>query len=212
MLGTVHSQTHFQPEWAIGLNAGTNLSRISFLPRIPQTFLIQETAGLTARYISEKSCGIQIELNYSLRGWKEQVDNVSHFNHYSRSLTYVELPVLTHFYFDLGRRTRATLNLGPQIGYNIGEKVLEKEIGTQPDGVEAETPRYYDDDYTLRRKFDYGITGGLGLEIRTGIGSFLLEGRYSYGLSDIFDNSRGDLFQSSHNQVIGVKLSYLLRQ
>ncbi|MDR2804338.1 MAG: PorT family protein, partial [Dysgonamonadaceae bacterium] len=73
-------------------------------------------------------------------------------------------------------------------------------------------PRYYDDDYTVRRKFDYGIAGGMGLEIRTGIGNFILEGRYYYGLSDVFNNSRADVFQSSHNQVIGIKLTYLVER
>ncbi|MDR1526761.1 MAG: PorT family protein [Dysgonamonadaceae bacterium] len=207
----VHSQTmNFKPEWAFGLNAGVTLSSVGFLPRVPQTFLLQETGGLTARYISEKNCGVQVELNYSLRGWQEQANNVSHFNHYCRSLSYIELPVLTHFYFDIGKRARIVLNLGPQIGYNIGEKVLEKEIVAPPNGEEPTVPRYYDDDYTVQQKFDYGIAGGLGLEIRTGIGNFVLEGRYFYGLSDIFKNSRSDVFQSSHNQIIAVKLAYLI--
>ncbi|MDR2682732.1 MAG: PorT family protein [Dysgonamonadaceae bacterium] len=211
LTGIVRSQTtEFKPEWAFGVNAGATLSRVGFLPRVSQTFLLQETGGLTARYISEKSCGIQVELNYSLRGWKEQADAVSQFNRYTRSLAYVELPVLTHFYFDLGKRARVVLNLGPQIGYNTGEKVLEKELVTPPGATEPTIPRYYDDDYTVQRKFDYGITGGLGLEIRTGIGNFLLEGRYYFGLSDVFGNSRGDVFQSSHNQVIGIKLAYLV--
>ncbi|GHV58476.1 hypothetical protein FACS1894182_10980 [Bacteroidia bacterium] len=211
-IGIVQSQTvDFQPELAYGVNAGATLSRVSFLPRIPQTLLLQETGGFTARYISEKSCGILVELNYSLRGWKEVADTVSHFNRYSRSLAYIEMPVLTHFYFTLGKRTRMVLNLGPQVSYNIGEKVLQKEIIPPPNGEPA-VPLYYGDDYTIQRKFDYGITGGLGLEVRTGIGSFILEGRYYYGLSDIFNNSRSDIFQSSHNQVIGIKLSYLVKR
>ncbi|MDR0540894.1 MAG: PorT family protein [Dysgonamonadaceae bacterium] len=211
-IGIVQSQTlDFRSEWAFGVNAGVTLSRMGFLPRVPQTLLVQETGGFTARYISEKNCGVLVELNYSLRGWKEEADTVSHFNTYSRSLAYIEIPVLTHFYIDLGKRARMALNLGPQIGCNIGEKMLEKKIVIPPNGEESTVPRYYDDDYTVQRKFDYGIAGGLGLEVRTGIGSFILEGRYYYGLSDVFNNSRGDIFQSSHNQVIGLKLAYLVK-
>ena len=197
----------FQPEWAFGVNAGVTMSRVGFLRRIPQTLLVQETGGLTARYISEKNCGIQVELNYSLRGWKEKPDTVSHFNRYTRSLSYIELPVFTHLYLDLGKKARMVLNVGPQISYNIGEKVLEKDIVVPPE----DDRNYYDDKYTVQRKFDYGIGGGLGLEIRTGIGNFILEGRYYFGLSDVFNNTRADIFQSSHNQVIAAKLSYLVR-
>jgi hypothetical protein len=206
-----HSQTaDFKPEWALGLSGGITLSQVGFLPRVPQSFLRQETGGFTARYISEKSCGIQVELNYALRGWKEQPDGLSHFNHYSRSLHYLELPVFTHFYFDLGKRGRVILNLGPQIGYNIREEVLEKQLITPPGAEEPAIPLYYDDDYTVHKKMDYGIAVGLGLEIRTGIGNFILEGRYYYSLSDVFNNTRADVFQSSHNQMIVAKLSYLV--
>jgi hypothetical protein len=195
--------TDFQPEWTFGVNAGATLSRMNFHPRIPQDLLIQETGGLTVKYISEKNFGIQLELNYSLRGWKEETDTVVHFNKYSRSLAYLELPLMTHLYFSLGKRARLVFNAGPQIGWNIGEKVLEKQINA------SEYPAYYDRE--VQRKFDYGITGGLGLEARTGVGNFILEGRYYFGLYDIFNHQRSDDFQSSSNQVIGIKLTYLFQ-
>jgi hypothetical protein len=206
----VHSQTtEFQPNWAFGLNAGATLSTVSFTPGVPQTTLLQESGGLIVRYISEKHFGIQAELNYALRGWKEESDTVTHFNKYARSLAYLELPVMTHFYYDLGKRARFVLNAGPQISYNIGEKELEEEIVTPPNS-DPFVPLYYE--LPVQRKFDYGLTGGLGIEIRTGIGNFILEGRYYYGLSDIFNNTRADTFQSSHNQVIGVRLAYLIER
>ena len=212
MMSVVHSQNvDFQQEWSFGANAGVTLSRLNLVPRVSQELLVQEVAGLTARYISQKHFGILVELNYSLRGWKERQDMVLQFNRYSRSLSYIELPVMTHIYFDLGKRVRLVGNLGPQIGWNTGEKVLEKELGIPPDGKPS-YPVYYKDDFLVQRKFDYGITGGLGLEVRTGIGSFILDGRYYFGLSDIFNNTRADVFQSSHHQVILIKLTYLARR
>jgi hypothetical protein len=209
----VRSQpAEFSPEWSFGLNGGATLSSVGFLPSVPQTLLVQEAGGLTARYVSEKGCGLQIELNYALRGWKERVDTVSHFNRYSRSLAYIEMPVLTHFYFAMGKRTRVVINLGPHIAYNIGERVLEKAILAPPGGGEATVPDYYDAGYRVWNRFDYGIAGGLGMEVRTGAGNFVIEGRYGYSLSDVFANGRHDLFQSSHNQVIGIKLTWLLRR
>jgi hypothetical protein len=48
----------------------------------------------------------------------------------------------------------------------------------------------------------------MGFELRTGIGNFILDGRYYFGLSDIYNNAKADDFQASSNQVIGVKLTY----
>jgi hypothetical protein len=203
----VYSQTTlFTPEWAFGVNGGATFSKVSFNSayHIPEELLQQYSGGLTIRYISENHFGIQGELNYSLRGWQEGTDSV-HIDKYTLSLAYLELPVLTHIYFNMGKRARIIFNLGPQLGYNIGQKTLEKEVSP----LSEEIPPYYD--MEIDRKFDYGLKFGMGLEIRTGAGSFILDGRYYYGLSDIFNNKRTDIFQSSSNQIIGVNLTYLFR-
>jgi len=202
-------RSDFQDELAIGVNAGVTLSKMRFTPSRPQDMLQQGSGGISTRYISEKHFGIQAELNYSLRGWKERTDTVINLNRYSRSLAYIELPVMTHIYFNLGKRARLVFNVGPQIGFNIGEKEQEKVINTTPEQTE-ESFSYYN--LKVERAFDYGIGGGGGLEIRTGIGLFILEGRYYFGLSDVFNNTRSDFFQSSAHQVIGVKLTYLLKR
>lgn len=60
------------------------------------------------------------------------------------------------------------------------------------------------------RRFDYGITGGLGMEFKSGIGNLQLEGRYYFGLGDVFENrkSRNNIFNRSANRNIIVKLTY----
>lgn len=42
----------------------------------------------------------------------------------------------------------------------------------------------------LKHKFDYGITAGAGIELNTRVGHFMLDGRYYYGLSDLYGNSK----------------------
>ena len=65
-------------------------------------------------------------------------------------------------------------------------------------------------DMPVKNKFEYGITAGLGIEVNTRkAGHFLLEGRYYYGLGDIFGNSKRDYFGRSNNGSIIVKLTYL---
>jgi hypothetical protein len=207
-------ENSFQKEWAFGFNGGVTLSEVRFFPSLTQDALQQETGGISIRYVSEKYFGIQAEVNYSLRGWKERSDTLVNPGKYSRSLAYFELPVMTYIYFDLGKRVRLLFLAGPQIGYCVGEKELEREIipspNTPPERQEDKKNRYYD--RKIQRPFDYGITGGMGFELRTGIGSFVLDGRFYFGLSDIFNNARSDYFQASANQVIGIKLSYLFRK
>ena len=62
----------------------------------------------------------------------------------------------------------------------------------------------------LEKKFDWGLCGGPGFELRTGIGSFLLEGRYYYALGDIFNSRKEDYFSKSSSQVISAKLTYMI--
>jgi hypothetical protein len=209
-LGTLaYSQTKsFSPEWAFGVNGGANLSQMRFNSRyyIPQSLYIQPEGGVMVRYISENHFGIIGELNYSMCGWKEKKDEY-HPNEYQRSLNYFELPLLTHLYFNLGKRTRFIINAGPQFRYNIGEK-SEAKLNTEQ---LEEVPPYYDENYKVNYKFDYGLKGMMGFELRTGVGSFILSGSYYFGLADVFNNAKSQPFQSSSNQIIGINLAYLIQ-
>ena len=62
----------------------------------------------------------------------------------------------------------------------------------------------------VEKKIDYGIAAGLGIELSfPKVGHFLLEGRYYYGLANIYGNSKRDYFGKSNNGTVNVKLSYL---
>jgi hypothetical protein len=62
----------------------------------------------------------------------------------------------------------------------------------------------------VENKFDYGITAGLGVEFSTPhMGHFILEGRYYYGLGNIYGDTKKDYFASSNMSSIMVKLTWL---
>ena len=62
----------------------------------------------------------------------------------------------------------------------------------------------------VEKKFDYGIAVGLGTEYsHPRIGHFLLEGRYYFGLGDIYGNSKRDYFGKSNLGNIVIKATYL---
>lgn len=202
------AQNEFKPEWGFGFNGGVTLSSLSLSPNVQQEMLMQYVGGITVRYISERNFGLQGELNYSLRGWQEKEDELVTQNRFAKQYAYLELPIMTHIYFDLGKRVRLIFNLGPQISYCLNEKTLIRELkGAAWDEI---YPDYYYMDMQI--PFDYGIVGGGGFELRTGIGNFILDARYYFGLSNVFKDSKSDLFQRSSNQVINIKLTYLLKQ
>lgn len=198
----LYSQDVFKPELAVGASFGTNFSSIRFSPKVQQGMLMGYSGGFTVRYNSEKNVGLQAEINFIQQGWKEQFDENPEFA-YSHSINYVELPFMTHIYFG-GSKAKFFLNLGPKIGYALGDKI-DSNLGDATLTTISEQH-----DMAIENKFDWGLCGGPGLEIRTGIGYFLLEGRYYYALSNIFGSNKEDYFAQSSGQVLSVKLTYLL--
>lgn len=196
-------QKKFIPELTVGGSFGTTFSKVTFIPKVQESMLMGYTFGVTARYESEKNVGLQAELNFVQQGWKEKFEAEPQYK-YSRTLNYIELPFFTHIYFG-SRRVKAFLNLGPKIGYYIGEKVNSNLGDAQPEGSRPEAHQL-----AVANKLDWGLCGGPGIELRTGIGYFLLEGRYYYALGDIFKSRKEDYFGKSAGQIISVKLTYLL--
>lgn len=208
----VHAQLQDQRHnLAIGINGGVNLSSVSFEPSIKEKTFLTPSFGVTIRYISERYlkmfCGIQAEINYSQRGWKENIDDGTG-DTYQRSMNYVEVPLMAHLAFgkDKGYGARFVLNLGPQIGYLLGESEKKSEAwhpNERPSGVIWQYGKM------AESKFDYGIVGGVGIEARTGIGNFLLEARYHFGLSDFYHSTKKDPFSRSAHSYIAGRLTYL---
>ena len=197
--------------FAIGINGGANYSTVSFQPTIKQNGLLAITGGVTARYISEKYfamiCGAQLELNFSQRGWDEKFDPEQGFSSedsYVRTLNYLEVPFLAHLAFGKDRGAQFFINLGPQIGFLLSEN--EKREGSWKTANRAPNEQY---GKRIENKFDYGIAGGGGIEVRTKAGNFLLEGRYYFGLADFYNSTKKDYFARSANSTITAKITYL---
>ena len=196
----------------LGVSGGMNLSKMDLQPSLRQKMLKGANGGLSIRYTSEKYfsmiCAAQLEVNYSQRGWEEEFDKELPYT-FTRTLNYIEVPFLAHLAW--GQEPcglQFFINLGPQLGFFLGD---EEEYGggldpaTRPESIR---PIYGKE---VENKFEYGIAGGAGLEWKTKAGNFFVEGRYYYGLSDIFHNSKTDDFGRSANQTITVRLGYSVR-
>lgn len=217
-------------ELAIGVNGGYVLSNVGFVPKVPQSMHGGLTGGLSLRYTSEKYfnsiCAIVGEVNFAQIGWKESIltpEDQPVINAvtgvaeaYQRDINYLQVPVFARLGWGRERKGfQFFFQAGPQIGYMMSEKTkMNYDFATQTpvysDGSGRTSSVIAQDTMAVENKFDYGIAAGLGLEFsHPKVGHFLLEGRYYYGLGDMYGNSKRDFFGRSNFSNIVIKLTYL---
>lgn len=218
----------YRSEFGLGVNGGYVLSTVEFNPEIPQKSYGGFTGGLTVRYTCEKYfksiCALVAEVNFAQVGWREDIltsDDLPVMNsatglpeEFERRLTYVQVPMFARLGWGRERKgLQFFFQAGPQVGFFLGDKIksnfshsqrnMADRIGAQKDATQ--------DSLEIQHKFDYGIAAGLGLEYsHPKIGHIMLEGRYYYGLGDIFGNSKRDYFGRSNLGNIVIKLTYLI--
>ena len=206
------AQTHYEGTFAVGGKAGMTLSRTNFNPSVQQSMLPGITAGAMFRYIEEKNFGLIAELNMTQRGWKEKYEDSDYS--YRHNFTYVELPIMTHIFFG-SERVKGFFNLGPEINVMLGDGIKSnfsyQDAATidyfinNPRRIEQMTMK-------VKNKLDYGICGGAGMELKLNPKhSVLLEGRFYYGLTDVFPNHKTDIFSSSNSMTVMVTLGYFYK-
>ena len=93
---------------------------------------------------------------------------------------------------------RGFINAGPQIGFLLGDSYKSNfDIHNLPEfSQKSKVKEIYTMD--IAHKIDYGIMAGAGIEFRIARShGIVLEGRYYYGLGDIFRN-RKKMFSRLH--------------
>lgn len=218
----------YRTDLAIGGSAGYMLSNVSFVPEVPQTMLGGLTGGLTVRYTCEKYflsiCAVVAEVNIAQTGWKEDIRDIDNQPvyytwdtgktdrlAYERRMTYLQVPFMARLGWGRERKgLQGFIQLGPQVGYCLGESTTSNLVKNGETQTLRSSKIVAQDSMAVQRKFDYGIVVGGGVEwSHRKLGHFILEGRYYYGLGDIFDNSKSDFFGRSNFGQIVVKATYL---
>lgn len=205
------AQTHYLSHVHVGGHAGVTLSSMSFYPSVKQEMIQGLTAGVSFRYAEERHVGLQAELNIEQSGWKEDYEGLPF--KYERQLTYLRLPVMTHIFFG-SRVVKFFFNLGPEVSYMLGEKISSNfdyaHASTNPQFPASR--RYEQLDLPVSNRFDYGITGGAGVEfVIRRRHCVALEGRYYFGLGNIFPSTKKDYFSASRATSILITLAYKFR-
>lgn len=184
-------------------------------------------------------CAVTAEVNFAQIGWKEDIltmddqpvplhTDPSQNLSYTRKMTYVQIPLLARLGWGRERNGfQAFIHLGPQFGFFLKEKTQSNFDVREPAFNPAiSADGYYSSDYlygnlrashvvaqdsmAVENKFDYGIAVGAGLEFSNRhVGHFILEGRYYYGLGNIYGSTKRDYFGRSNFGNIVIKATYL---
>lgn len=149
-----------------------------------------------------------------------------------RDLTYVQVPLLAHLAF--GKEQKGVnffIDLGPQIGFLLSDKASKnfsvpftqenfpnefttqtgrmKQVNVPVNGKEVNIAEHLEG-MKVENKLDYGICFGLGIEAHfPKVGRFFIDGRYYYGLGNLFGDSKKDAFSKSNNGMIYARMGYL---
>jgi hypothetical protein len=195
------------------------------------------SARYTCEKYFKSICAVVGEVNLTQMGWKEDILDfndqpvVLHTAEtqtlkYSRKMSYVQIPVLARLGWGRERKGfQAFFQIGPQIGFFLSEKTETnfdvRQSDFNPGARDNPNPSYKyqssrvsdvvaQDTMAVENTFDYGIAAGAGLEFsHRKLGHFLVEGRYYYGLGNIYGSSKRDYFARSNFGSIIIKFTYL---
>lgn len=212
-------------DFSVGVNGGYALSNIGFTPTVSQGLHGGVTGGLSLRYVCEKYfntiCSVMAEMNYSKIGWKENIldahDNAvintvtGEAERYSRTIDYVQMPVFAHLAWGKERNGfQFFAQAGPQFGLYLSESTTTNFTTDNMNTADRVNPVTKQYGMSVEHKFDYGIAAGGGVEYSIPkAGHLLLEGRYYFGLGNIYGDSKRDYFQKSNFGNIVIKMTYL---
>lgn len=192
------SQDDFKPLYSFGIKQGINYSSVNFSPGINQGISLGYCGGFVYKYQNEKNFALQLELNYTQKGWSENLDTIN--NSYSRNMDYIELPLITHIVFGKRPNFKVYVNLGTSFAYLLSEKE-DLEVNN-----ELYRREYYEK--VVENSFDFSGLGELGVTYNTGIGEFQIGVRYQLTLTDLFKTTSETIFSNSQNQIWDFSISY----
>lgn len=194
--------TAFRPQTMIGVQYGMSWNEVNFSPQISQTTLQANRFGALVRYTAEPHLGIQLEFAYDQRGWAETRDGVS--SNYIRTIDYLEFAAFTHISIGRGA-VRPVVLLGSYLSYPVAQA---ETIPSDPTWTDFPLGYY---NVPLPERLQYGLAGGLGLELFFETFSFQLDARYRSALGGIFPTGNDFNLTFSNSQGLTAQASILVR-
>lgn len=113
----------------------------------------------------------------------------------SIEIEYVEVPVLLHLPLTYGASFAPYVMGGPAFAFEIG---CEESLG----GTEADCDDVAGGLLSQRKSIDIGLAAGGGLAFAMGPGAVLVEGRYTWGLTNLNDSEDADAIDVKNRSIL----------
>ena len=164
ILVTVASASSASAQIGYGARAGVNFANVSFDgdDEVPSDGRIGALAGVFATVPLGGWLTVQPEAIYTVKGASVEVAEISS----DYIVDYLEVPVLARFHL----RSNIYLAAGPSMALRLRAR-SRTAFGGSTEELDL------DDDV---ERFDLGVVGAIGVEF----GRWLVDGRYTHGLSD----------------------------
>lgn len=188
-----------KPKIALGFRGGGTSATGSFSPGISTQSVLTYGGGLVMQYFHEKSLGLQIEVNYDERGYKEVKQDTLL---YQRDFSYVSVPSFMHLYMPIGN-LHVFGFVGPEVSYllNSGTTIFDEEA------EEKQRENYLEKE---PNQFTIQLVGGGGLAYWSKIGLFQADVRFYTGLTDMLKRPNRISTESSFHRGFGISFSYMI--
>lgn len=171
-------------DFTYGVKGGLNVTNLS---KIDVDNKISYHVGAFAEWSISERFSIQPELVYSRQGCQVYDDKD---NYIKTRVNYLNLPILAKFYVMEG----LSIELGPQVGYVIGEKAKVKEAGKSSIN-----------DLKHVKPFDLSVAAGVAYSMD----NIILSARYNFGFTDVFEKDKmGNT--NNQNRVFQLSVGYRL--
>jgi hypothetical protein len=187
----------------IGAEGGPSLAflRGNELIKKYHSSIIGFSGGVTFQYNLDKTISLRTNLSYERKGCaiKDLPMMFSSNKTFHYRLNYITMPILVRASF--GKKTHFFVNAGPYFGY-LAQTIIEisNDIGEKEKLVDTDNP--------YLKKWDFGISAGLGVAIPLGEKIALsFEIRNNLGLYDINNSAFSDdraVKNNSTNLLVGL--------
>lgn len=194
---TSYAQQRFSAGPRVGMTYSTfagDAPGYSFRPGV--------TAGAFLMYSSLNHFGISVDALYAQRGAKYEATITPPFGNpvttkYRQRVNYLEIPVALRYFLTLNGNFRPNVYFGPSLSF---------KLNAEQDGKTVQATAFPAVDNTEQfRAVDLGALAGFQLNF-PGFGArqrFLIDARYTYGLSDITIDNNARVNNSAFTLTLG---------
>lgn len=203
------STTAFSQQTAVGLRMGATyftLNNEDVNDQAKHTLGID--LAIPVEFQLSPFFSIQPELHFTQKG--VQFEDVVNGEDQTIAVktNYIELPVLLKANFGT-ERMRGYAFVAPSVGYATNRFISEK-LGSE-DRIK-EPVDFIEEEAASSRRWDFSAVGGAGASLQAGVGSIVLDVRYSLGLSDNtnFTDAPPEDWEKTTNRGCTISVGYMI--